>query len=1144
MKREEATVIIKNCLEAEYDTGKYEKLIANILTTQYVKMNRVVWEAYIREAFRDSIGSYTILGNYEDTTKQKIVLLEVRLKNAGSLQNARTMQRNFVADFLRSSSLGRQDAALVAFISPDAKDWRFSLVKMEYSLGIIEGKIKTNEELTPAKRWSFLVGKHEKCHTAQSRFLPLIMEESHGTTLKELEKAFDVETVTDEFFGQYKECFFRFKDEIDRVIASSEQDRAHFESIGLDTANFAKKTLGQLAFLYFLQKKGWFGVWSNNEWGTGPKNFLRRLFERYQGGETYGKNFFNDILEPLFYQALAEDRSDENDIFFRKIFIKDTWGYRIPFLNGGLFEPMKWYSWETTDLTISDEVFSNTNKMKNWDIGDGIFDVFDRYNFTVSEDEPLEKEVAVDPEMLGKIFENLLEIKDRKSTGAFYTPRPIVHYMCQESLIEYLAYTDTTLPRTDIEFFIRESEVTLENDRTTKKKIEEKSQYWYQYSGTYAYKTPESIRSRAKMLDDALANVRIADPAVGSGAFPLGLINEIVRARQILAIYTGSQKSIYDLKLHAIQENIYGVDLNPGAVEICQLRLWLSLIVDETTPHPLPNLNYRIIQGNSLIEEYEGIKLYDPKLLAHTRPVWKNEYNFEKIDLFASEVSQSQKLYDLLQHKLKKFIETSERTEKQNLKREIDQIKYDLIETTLREQGKAEKITEIQRLREENITPFFIWQLEFCEVFQEKWGFDIVIGNPPYIDSEEMSKTQSKIREEISRIYSFTKWNWDIYIAFFELWLSFLKPNGSLTYITPDKWLDKPFWDALRKNKFSSIHSILKAWRDVFRTAKVDSIVSILWSESKEISTLEYNWKNIQYISSFQKNTIKEPYRLGYLFGKNKNITNKIDLAEWKLIDIWICENACATSDAYKLKEIIFSLLKKQDFDTTFFKIINTGTIWKYKSKWGEQEMTYLKDKYQFPVVNRSVFIKNFPNSYSVKTKKQKIIIKGLNLLDACLDMEWEIIPWKTTIIFHSESIVNLKIALSIINSRLCIFYMKSKYESASYNGWISFTKDMIWEFPIPKITPTNQPIVTHIESLVDQILKIKSRSVDQDTLANTATPSLRATPQEGNKTIGTPQEGNCADTSELEWEINRLVYELYGLTSEEIAVVEGSSKE
>lgn len=128
-------------------------------------------------------------------------------------------------------------------------------MKMEYSLEVKEGKIKTQENLTPAKRWSFLVGKNEKSHTAQSRFLPLVMEESHGAVFAEIENAFDVESVTDEFFEQYKECFFRFKDEIDRVIASNERDRAHFESIGLDTANFAKKTLGQIAFLYFLQKK-------------------------------------------------------------------------------------------------------------------------------------------------------------------------------------------------------------------------------------------------------------------------------------------------------------------------------------------------------------------------------------------------------------------------------------------------------------------------------------------------------------------------------------------------------------------------------------------------------------------------------------------------------------------------------------------------------------------------------------------------------------------------------------------------------------------------------------------------------------------------------------------------------------------------
>ena len=177
--------------------------------------------------------------------------------------------------------------------------------------------------------------------------------------------------------------------------------------------------------------------------------------------------------------------------------------------------------------------------------------------------------------------------------------------MCQESLIEYLSNIDISIAREDIEFFIRESEVTLENDKTTRRKIEESRAKGREYRGDYAYKTPASIREKAKELDLALSDIRIADPAVGSGAFPLGMINEIVRARQILAVHTGAQVTPYQLKLHAIQENIYGVDLEPGAVEICQLRLWLSLIVDETVPHPLPNLNYRIMQGNSLIEEYE-----------------------------------------------------------------------------------------------------------------------------------------------------------------------------------------------------------------------------------------------------------------------------------------------------------------------------------------------------------------------------------------------------------------------------------------------------------------------------------------------------------------------------------------------------------
>ncbi len=211
--------------------------------------------------------------------------------------------------------------------------------------------------------------------------------------------------------------------------------------------------MGQIVFLYFLQKKGWFGVERDKEWGSGSKHFLRELFEKKHGNY---KNFFNDILEPLFYEALRLERP--GDYYSR-------FNCRIPFLNGGLFDPLGDYDWWNTDILLPNDLFSNNRKTKEGDIGDGILDIFDRYNFTVKEDEPLEKEVAVDPEMLGKVFENLLEVKDRKSKGTYYTPREIVHYMCQESLVNYLATElEGKTSKEDIETLIKYGEAVVEHD--------------------------------------------------------------------------------------------------------------------------------------------------------------------------------------------------------------------------------------------------------------------------------------------------------------------------------------------------------------------------------------------------------------------------------------------------------------------------------------------------------------------------------------------------------------------------------------------------------------------------------------------------------------------------------------------------------
>src|SRR5262249_5144181 len=243
-------------------------------------------------------------------------------------------------------------------------------------------------------------------------------------TLAQLEDAFSVEAVTREFFKQYAALFGDIEAELQKLAAKDRTIGKEFKAKGVSSVDFAKKLMGQIVFLYFLQKKGWLGVAKGQDWGTGPHDFLRRL------ARSPYDNFFNDILEPLFYDTLATDRGHEAWC--------DHFKCRIPFLNGGLFEPLGDYDWRKTDIVLPNKLFTNSTFVDEGVVGDGVLDVFDRYNFTVNEAEPLEKEVAIDPEMLGKVFENLIEENRRQGLGSYYTPREIVHYMCQQSLISYL----------------------------------------------------------------------------------------------------------------------------------------------------------------------------------------------------------------------------------------------------------------------------------------------------------------------------------------------------------------------------------------------------------------------------------------------------------------------------------------------------------------------------------------------------------------------------------------------------------------------------------------------------------------------------------------------------------------------------------
>lgn len=610
------------------------------------------------------VDGYYHIGNYTSDDKDKIAIFSVCLKKGDTVERARGMQRNFVKTLIER---GGCVAAIVAFFTEeDATKWRLSFIRMDYEFS--KGKI--TEKLTPAKRYSYLVGKGEPCHTAKQRLYPIFMEDNANPGIDDLEEAFSVEKVTNEFFNLYKEKYIELKE----YLESNEDFMNEAAYRNFTSEQFAKKLMGQIVFLYFIQKKGWLGVEAipvtltekqykkaffakgtksreivpkiyaqqadgtyhivlkefqalsdedeeilagivmGKPWGTGPKNFMRKIFE---GCIEAGKNYFDDYLEPLFYTGLNKNRGENG--FYAPLH------RRIPFLNGGLFEQLDNYEWENNNFNIPNELFSNAATKGRY--ADGILDIFDRYNFTMNEDEPMEREVAIDPEMLGKVFENLLDVKDRKSKGAFYTPREIVHYMCQEALINHLV-TKTELPEEDIRDFVLYGDLMKDEDTTKSAREGNKEMLISPKIFDLSNGT-----NRLKELDDILANVKIADLAVGSGAFPLGMLSEIVKARETLSAYMSigmnnfQKKSFYAydrqpyaLKVNTIKNCIFACDIEPSAVDIAKLRLWLSIVIDDeiaesagngefnehTKPRQLPNLDCNIICGNSLIDEFEG----------------------------------------------------------------------------------------------------------------------------------------------------------------------------------------------------------------------------------------------------------------------------------------------------------------------------------------------------------------------------------------------------------------------------------------------------------------------------------------------------------------------------------------------------------
>lgn len=765
--------IFEDTLRSHYDAQKFLQFVREFFTSIKISATRAIKPT---QNFSEHVKEFYALGK-----QGQIAVLAVNLNKNTSVDRARSVQRNFVKSLIENDL--EVDGAIVAFYSDHApKKWRLSFVRLDPELVIGEGvKIK----ITPARRYSYLVGVNEPCATAYRQLFPLFADDTKTITLNDLEEAFSVERVTQEFFDQYADKFYQLK----KILENNPEFKAQSELHGFSAEQFAKKLLGQIVFLYFLQKKGWLGVEKNSDWGTGSPNFMRDIFQRSVAA---GENFFDDCLEPLFYSALNVDRIRFNDLY-------KNLNCRIPFLNGGLFEELDNYDWRESNFKIDNEIFSNV-ATKGRD-ADGILDIFDRYNFTINEDEPTEREVAIDPEMLGKVFENLLDAGDRKSKGAFYTPREIVHYMCRETLIGYLI-EKSKLTEDAIRNFIDYGDYFKDDDATN-------------FRAGRSLKIAEEIFCPAKginrlaELDKFLQDVKVADPAVGSGAFPLGMLTEILKARETLLAYMNLgraekiERNTYDLKLATIRNSIFACDIEPSAVDIAKLRLWLSIVIDDAPnqPKPLPNLDCNIICGNSLLDEFEGVPLIkSSKFLG----------NLERGQGLIFQELTDARIKELIQRQKVLFSETNH-ANKEELRQRIRQI-YD--EIVIEQLGKNSALAKSYKLAtNKKSLPFILWQLYFPTVFKDNGGFDIIIGNPPYgakISAADKN-TYKKLYRCTKTISGVQKGSTDTFVLFIEKSFDLCKRGGIVNLIVP--------MSVTSSDAMTALHNLLEKNCNVIRAA-------------------------------------------------------------------------------------------------------------------------------------------------------------------------------------------------------------------------------------------------------------------------------------------------------------------------------------
>jgi len=1012
MDKQNAEKLISQAFNFPFDENKYSELISNIFKTT---LNKSEERTDILEKLGELVNTLKVFTNIKDQNGKTIDVIEVELKDKISFDKSRYIQQNIARYYLKKNNC---NAVLISFHNKNSEDWRFSLVTRELEAKIDKGgKIKINVKNSPIKRLSYLVGKNEPNFTAKSQILNLLTNNKNN--LDDIKNAFNLEQVSEDFFEDYKNLFLELSKEIERLIKLEPYIKEEFKNKNIKPDNFSKKLLGQIVFLYFLQKKGWLGVEKNEngnfkKWGSGSKTFLQDLFEKYRSKKIRVKNFFNNLLEPIFYDALNNEEE-----YYEKLDCK------IPFLNGGLFKPFHEYNWAETELNISDNLIEK------------IFSTFNKYNFTVQEDQDFDADVAVDPEMLGKVFEKLLPENFKKGKGSYYTPRLVVTYMCKNSIKNYL------LNSSNLQIKEEYIDKLLNLNFFSHDELNDLNKYF--------------SKNELKIIDELLNKIKICDPAVGSGAFPVQFMNEIVQIRFNISQIIGQNSSYYELKRNFIENSIYGVDIDSSAIEITKLRLWLSLIVDEKSfenINPLPNLDYKILQGNSLIQKYKNYDFDENK----------------KLELF-----QDQDLEDIKKELIKiqkEYFNSSSRNKSKKLQILLEEKINSII------QKKTKKIENnsnfISLIEDRN---FFIWKIMFLDVFEND-GFDIVIGNPPYIFAR--SSADKKIEKEdknyFKEKYFLAKYQINTYSLFLELGKNILKKNGHLTFIIPNNWMTINTNIDLRKFILERGNiEIVQFSKKVFKNADVDvAILSFNNDNKKNIIKIYFEKDNLIFKETENEINVIKDDKFDYIINFDilsnpelKKLASKISENSKPLYPYYA--KVSTGLKAYQvnkgepkqnkntLKNRIFHSMKK--INSEYYKYLQGDNVKRYNFIWSGEYLKYgrhLAEPRNLNLFERKrVLVRQIPSQppYCISAHffEECFLndINSMNITDFNLD------PYAL---------------LGIINSKLITFWFIVRFAKLQRNLFPQFKVNELEKFPI--YTNLSKDFLKEISHLVKNKIK------------------------------------------------------------------------